>query len=182
MNFELLKDKTRVIITGLEDCTKVSSLLRHVIQLSQKEIDFFSGTETELFDDDFVVIESTPADHNFLDYYPNIAIITGAEGDVKIWEDFLTTFTGGGILVYNSEDEKLTSMVENSENYIRKIPYNSPDFQTQNGKTLLETDLGMVPLSFISEDISYIEGCRHLCQHLGIQEEEFYEALISFSE
>jgi hypothetical protein len=45
----------------------------------------------------------------------------------------------------------------------------------------LETDLGLISIKSSTQNAQYIEAARLLCQQLGIQEEEFYEALLYFA-
>lgn len=179
MNFNIseFKNKTRVLITGNEDRKAISGLLLWVIGFLGNEIDFIKENEEKISGCDFVVFELSPDAEKIMEIEPNIAVISTFESQT---EQLLKTITAGGIVIFNEEDEALKNAVENAENYFRRIPYKTPAFQIANQTIYLETDLGEVPLSFASEKISFIDAVKHLCQHIGIQQEEFYEALMNF--
>ncbi|MDP2058766.1 MAG: peptidoglycan synthetase, partial [Flavobacteriaceae bacterium] len=73
-------------------------------------------------------------------------------------------------------------LAENSEVFIRKHPYHTPENHIENGKTYLETAFGDVPIQvFGKHNLSNLAGAQWICLHLGINEEMFYEAIASFS-
>ena len=41
------------------------------------------------------------------------------------------SITAGSVLVYNEEDPEVVKVVENAENYFRKIPYRTPEYRNQ---------------------------------------------------
>lgn len=180
LNLENFKNKTRVLISGNQDRAAVTSLLLHVIDFLNKDIDYVTENNQKLDDNDFVLFEIEENNPFFNQIQPNISVLTGIESSSENIENFLKTITAGGILIFNEEDENLKDLVENAENYFRRIPYKTPDFQINNVTIYLNTDLGEVPLNFASENISFVDASKHLCQHLGIHDEEFYEALMNF--
>ena len=150
-------------------------------------------------DTDFMILEgdeylSSAEDRQpkFLHYHPNIALISGIAWDhinvFKTFDDYLEQFrkftesiTSGGVLVYNEEDEEVVKIVENSQKYFRKLPYKTPEYSIREGKVYLKTSMGEIPLSvFGKHNLLNMEGAKLICQQLGIMEEEFYEAIMSF--
>lgn len=205
--YEQSKNKTRVVIAGSHGKTTITSMILHVLNFHQKEVDFMVGAQLEGFDcmvkltqdNDFMVLEgdeylSSPIDlrSKFLLYQPNIALMSGIAWDhinvFKTFDDYIDQFrkfvasiTAGGVLVYNEEDAEVVKVVENAENYFRKIPYKTPEYEIHNGKVYLKTEVGDVPLSvFGAHNLLNLEGARHICQQLGIMDEDFYEAIMSF--
>lgn len=205
--YEQSKSKTRVVIAGSHGKTTITSMILHVLNFHQKEVDFMVGAQLEGFDcmvkltedNDFVVLEgdeylSSPIDlrSKFLLYQPNIALMSGIAWDhinvfktfddyVEQFRKFIASITPGGVLVYNEEDAEVVKVVENAENYFRKMPYKTPEYEISNGKVLLKTEMGDIPLSvFGAHNLLNLEGARHICQTLGIMDEEFYEAIMSF--
>lgn len=205
--YEQSKDKTRVVIAGSHGKTTITSMILHTLNFHQKDIDYMVGAQLEGFDcmvktteeSDFMILEgdeylSSPEDmrSKFLHYHPNIALISGIAWDhinvFKTFDDyteqfkkFVESITAGGVLVYNEEDEEVVKIVENAENYFKKVPYKTPKYHIKEGKVYLETDMGEVPLSiFGGHNLLNMEGARLICQQLGIMEEEFYEAIMSF--
>lgn len=205
--YEQSKNKTRVVIAGSHGKTTITSMILHVMNFHQKEMDYMVGAQLEGFDcmvkttedSDFMILEgdeylSSPEDRRskFLHYHPNIALISGIAWDhinvFKTFEDYTEQFKkftesiiSGGVLVYNEEDEEVVKVVENTEKYLRKIPYKTPQYQIKNDKVYVKTDIGEVPLSiFGRHNLLNMEGAKLICQQLGIMEEEFYEAIMTF--
>lgn len=205
--YEQSKNKTRVVIAGSHGKTTITSMILHVLNFHRKDVDFMVGAQLEGFDcmvkltqdNDFMVLEgdeylSSPIDlrSKFLLYQPNIALMSGIAWDhinvFKTFDDYIDQFrkfvasiTPGGVLVYNEEDAEVVKVVEAAENYFRKIPYKTPEYEITNGKVYLKSEMGDVPLSvFGSHNLLNMEGARHICQQLGIMDEAFYEAIMSF--
>ncbi len=205
--YEQSKEKTRVVIAGSHGKTTITSMILHVLNFHNKEIDYMVGAQLEGFDcmvkitedTDFMILEgdeylSSAEDRQpkFLHYHPNIALISGIAWDhinvFKTFDDYLEQFrkftesiTSGGVLVYNEEDEEVVKIVENSQKYFRKLPYKTPEYSIREGKVYLKTSMGEIPLSvFGKHNLLNMEGAKLICQQLGIMEEEFYEAIMSF--
>ncbi|MCL1676366.1 UDP-N-acetylmuramate--L-alanine ligase [Elizabethkingia meningoseptica] len=205
--YEQSKSKTRVVIGGSHGKTTITSMILHVLHFHQKDVDFMVGAQLDGFDvmvklteeNDFMVLEgdeylSSTLDprSKFLLYQPNIALISGIAWDhinvFKTFDDyidqfrkFVATITPGGSLVYNEEDEEVVKVVEGAENYFRKMPYRTPEYEITDGVVNLITGVGHIPLSvFGQHNLLNMEGARLICQQLGIMEEEFYDAIMSF--
>ena len=206
--FEQSKEKTRVVIAGSHGKTTITSMVLHVLNYYNQNTDFMVGAQLQGFDcmvkisnkNDFIILEgdeylSSPIDTSpkFLHYHPNIALISGISWDhinvFKTFEDYLDAFrkfinkiTPGGILVYNEEDENVVKLVEEAENFFRKIPYKTPDFAVKSGITSVVTEIGNLPLKiFGKHNLQNLEGARLVCNQLGILDEDFYESMMSFS-
>lgn len=206
--YEQSKEKTRVVIAGSHGKTTITSMILHVLNFHNQSTDFMVGAQLEGFDcmvkisdgNDFIILEgdeylSSPIDSSpkFSHYKPNIALISGISWDhinvFKTFEDYLDAFksfikniTSGGVLVYNEEDENVVNLVEEAENYFRKMPYKTPNYEAKNGKTSVETEMGNIPLKiFGKHNLLNLEGARLICNQLGILDEDFYEAMMSFS-
>lgn len=205
--FEQSKDKTRVVIGGSHGKTTITSMILHVMQYHEREVDFMVGAQLDGFDtmvhlteeNEFMVLEgdeylSSPIDRRpkFHLYQPNIALISGIAWDhinvfptyenyVEQFKIFVNSLTNGGILVYNEEDEEVKKLVEQSENPIKKYPYKTPSHKIENGITYLETSEGNLPLEIFGEhNLQNLAGAKWICQHMGIDEDDFYEAIASF--
>ncbi|MDX1762221.1 MAG: Mur ligase family protein, partial [Christiangramia sp.] len=125
-------------------------------------------------------------------YKPNIALLSGIAWDhinvFPTFEEYLEQFrifidsiVKGGILVYNEEDEILNELVKESTNTIRKHPYRTPAYTIEDERTLLQTPEGDMPVAVFGEhNLQNIAGAKWICQHMGIDEEDFYEAISSF--
>ena len=205
--FEQSKEKTRVVIGGSHGKTTITSMILHVLHYHDKEVDYMVGAQLEGFEtmvhlteeNDFTVLEgdeylSSPIDlrPKFHLYKPNIALLSGIAWDhinvfptfenyVEQFEIFIQSITNGGILVYNEEDEIVKKLVEESTAAIKKYPYKSPEYFIENGITFLQTEEGDLPLEiFGNHNLQNLAGAKWICQHMGIDDDDFYEAIASF--
>jgi len=205
--FEQSKYKTRVIIGGSHGKTTITSMILHVLNYHDKEVDYMVGAQLEGFDtmvhlteeNEFIVLEgdeylSSPIDRRpkFHLYQPNIALLSGIAWDhinvfptfenyVEQFNVFVDTIINGGIIVYNEEDVQVKTVVEKSENSIRKHPYKTPVYKVENGQTLLDTPEGFMPVEiFGNHNLNNLSGAKWICQHMGVDEADFYEAIASF--
>jgi UDP-N-acetylmuramate: L-alanyl-gamma-D-glutamyl-meso-diaminopimelate ligase len=150
-------------------------------------------------DNDFIVLEgdeylSSPIDRRpkFHLYKPNIALLSGIAWDhinvfptfenyVEQFEIFVNQITKGGIFVYNEEDETVKKVVEETTNTIRKIAYQTPSYTVEDGTTLLDTPEGPMPIEvFGAHNLNNLAGAKWICQNMGVDEADFYEAIASF--
>ncbi|MFD2518154.1 UDP-N-acetylmuramate--L-alanine ligase [Salinimicrobium flavum] len=206
--YEQSKEKTRVVIGGSHGKTTITSMILHVLNYHHKEVDYMVGAQLEGFDtmvhltedNDFIVLEgdeylSSPIDRRpkFHLYQPNIALLSGIawdhinvfptfEGYLEQFEKFISSIISGGILVYNDEDPHIQKLVKETTNTIRKHPYQTPAYRVERETTLLETPEGHMPVEIFGEhNLQNLAGAKWICQHMGVDEEDFYEAIASFS-
>ena len=205
--YEQSKDKTRVVIGGSHGKTTITSMILHVLNYHQVNVDYMVGAQLEGFEtmvhltdkNEFMVLEgdeylSSPIDMRpkFHLYKPNIALISGIAWDhinvfptfenyIEQFSIFTNSLTNGGIMVYNCEDSIVKSVVEKSENPIKKYPYTTPNYSIRNGITYINTLDGELPLEiFGKHNLQNMAGAKLICQHMGIGEEKFYEAIVTF--
>src|SRR5690606_14930768 len=56
-----------------------------------------------------------------------------------------------------------------------------PKYNVENGQTLLETSEGPLPIEvFGKHNLNNLAGAKWICQHMGVDEDDFYEAIASF--
>lgn len=205
--YEQSKNKTRVVIGGSHGKTTITSMILHVMHYHNINVDYMVGAQLEGFDtmvhlteeNDFIVLEgdeylSSPIDRRpkFHLYQSNIALISGIAWDhinvfptyenyVEQFEIFIQKITNGGILVYNEDDPEVKRVAEASTNPIRKLPYSTPKYSVENGITLLETPDGAMPIEvFGAHNLNNLAGAKWICQNMGVDEADFYEAIASF--
>ncbi|MBT8269567.1 MAG: peptidoglycan synthetase [Bacteroidia bacterium] len=205
--YEQSKDKTRVVIGGSHGKTTITSMILHVMNYYDKDVDFMVGAQLEGFDvmvkltedNDFIVLEGDEYLSSALDrrpkfhlYKPNIALLSGIAWDhinvfptfdnyVEQFKVFIDSIVKGGSITYNTEDEVLVKLVDNTENTIRKFPYKTPDHEIVDGITHLETPDGMMPLEiFGAHNLNNMMGAKWICQQMGVDEDEFFEAIAGF--
>lgn len=205
--YEQSKNKTRVVIGGSHGKTTITSMILHVMHYHNIEVDYMVGAQLEGFDtmvhltheNDFIVLEgdeylSSPIDRRpkFHLYQPNIALLSGIAWDhinvfptfdnyIEQFEIFVNQITKGGILVYNEEDATVKKVAEESTNTIRRIPYQTPSYSVKDGVTLLDTPEGPMPIEvFGAHNLNNLAGAKWICQNMGVDEADFYEAIASF--
>ena len=201
------KFKTRVVIGGSHGKTTITSMILHVMHYFNREVDYMVGAQLEGFDvmvkltehNDFIILEgdeylSSPIDRRpkFHLYKPNIALLSGIAWDhinvFPTWKNYVEQFSvfvdsivEGGSITYNIEDAEVKKVVENSENTIRKFPYQTPNYKVQDGTTFLETEEGSMPVEiFGKHNLNNLAGAKWICQQMGIDENYFYEAISTF--
>lgn len=184
--YEISKNKTRVVISGAEKRNEITSAILHVLEFHGIETDFITGENyNEAYvstENDFIIINGNPSNtlHNL---HANIALITSISEseNTEDYRQFIKNITSGGALIFNDENSLLQNLAENSENYFRKFPYQKPNLENQNNTISIETEIGSIPLQTIDyELVNHLEGAKYICQQLGILEEDFYEAMMSF--
>lgn len=205
--YEQSKDKTRVVIGGSHGKTTITSMILHVMHYHDRDVDYMVGAQLEGFDvmvkltedNDFIVLEgdeylSSPIDRRpkFHLYKPNIALLSGIAWDhinvfptyenyVEQFSIFVDSIVQGGSINYNEEDPEVKRVVEASENPIRKLAYQTPEYSVEDGQTLLSTPEGDLPIEiFGKHNLNNLAGAKWICQHMGIDEDDFYEAISTF--
>ncbi|WP_303822064.1 UDP-N-acetylmuramate--L-alanine ligase [Apibacter mensalis] len=205
--YEQSKNKTRVVIAGSHGKTTITSMVLHVLKYHQVDVDYMVGAQLEGFDtmvkltdtNEFIILEgdeylSSPIDlrSKFLLYQPNIALLSGIAWDhINVFPtfesykqpflNFVNTISQGGALIYNEEDKEVVEIAEQSSNYLKKFPYHTPNYVIKDEKVYLQTSEGELQLSlFGRHNLLNLEGARLVCNQIGIQNEAFYEAILSF--
>ncbi len=205
--YQASKNKTRVVIGGSHGKTTITSMILHVMNFYQKEVDYMVGAQLEGFDtmvkitekNKFMVIEgdeylSSPIDRRpkFHLYQPNIALLSGIAWDhinvfptyknyVEQFEIFLDKIEPGGSIIYNEEDSEVNRLIANSSHDIEKIPYHTPDFSVKNGITYINTPDGELAVQvFGKHNLNNLAGANKIAQKMGISEDDFYKAIASF--
>lgn len=205
--YEHSKDKTRVVIGGSHGKTTITAMILHVFRYHDLEVDYMIGARLAGFDtmvhltdtNDFILLEGDEYWASTIDrrpkfhlYKPNIALLSGIAWDhinvfptyenyLEQFRIFIDTIEKGGSITYNEEDETVKHSVETSENTIRKIGYRTPEHTIKDGKTLLHTPEGPMPIAvFGKHNLTNLAGAKWICQHMGIDEADFYEAIATF--
>ena len=204
---KLSEEKTRVVIAGSHGKTTITAIVLHVLGYHNQTPDFMIGAPVPAVSktlslqkvNDFILLEgdeylSSAIDSRpkFLWYTPEIALISGIAWDhvnvfpsfeiyLAQFENFIYSLQEGGVLVYNEEDNLVKTLVEKVTHPIKKIPYQTPKYILDQGVTFLETEEGNVPLNiFGKHNLSNIAGAKWICQLMGVDASDFYEALPSF--
>lgn len=186
------KMKTRVVITGHTKPLIIAMVL-HTMAYHNRKVDYF--TETLVLDKycsltdraEFVLIEgnhqqiASTQQPIFLAYQPTLALIDTIESSESVaYQSFIDTLTKGGILIYNQQDSLLSSLVENTENQLRMLPYMQETYEINDQTTYLITSEGEIPLMIMGGCMESLSGAKWICQNMGVDEQDFYEAIATF--
>ena len=202
------KAKTRVVIGGSHGKTTIVSMILHVLKYHGKSCDFMVGAQIEGFDvmvnltddNDFIILEgdeylSSPIDliPKFHHYKPNIALVSGIAWDhinvfptfesyMDQFKQYIDTIEPGGALIYNENDAVLKELVEQSDAPVKRFPYSLPEHFIDEETTYIETAEGAMPLQvFGKHNLSNLEAARWICLEMGLQEDDFHDAIASFT-
>ena len=201
------KEKTRVVIGGSHGKTTITSMILHVVHQLNIDVDYMVGAQLEGFEtmvkltdeNKYIVLEGDEYLSSALDlrpkfhlYKPNIALLTGIAWDhinvfptfenyVEQFKIFIDKIEEGGVLAYNTDDENIVSLVENSNAKIEFIPYCTPKYRIEKGRYILISDIGDYELEvFGKHNLQNIEGAKVLCMQMGVSEVEFYKSISNF--
>lgn len=206
--FEQSKNKKRIVVGGSHGKTSITSMIMHVLTKTGKEFDFLVGSEldgfelmVQLSDAPLIVIEGDeylaspllPIPKFHL-YRPHIAIISGIAWDhfnvfptfenyKNQFQTFIEKIENGGYLFYSGADPELVNLVNQSgNNNIHIKAYKTPDYTVKDGLTTVHFQGKNYPLQiFGKHNLQNMEAAHSVCHTLGIDDEEFYTAMQSFS-
>jgi UDP-N-acetylmuramate: L-alanyl-gamma-D-glutamyl-meso-diaminopimelate ligase len=206
--YEQSKNKTRVVIGGSHGKTTITSMLLHVVNELNMNVDYMVGAQLEGYDcmvkltDDapVMILEgdeylSSPIDRRpkFHLYRPDVAIISGIAWDhinvfptfenyVEQFDIFCDLIEPGGTLIYNTEDEEVNKLGLKYASKIKTIPYKTPTYEViSTGTRLFYNDEIYQLKIFGGHNLQNLMGAMRLGEAIGIKPEDFFEAIQSFT-
>lgn len=205
--YEQTKNKTRVVIGGSHGKTSITSMIMHVLKTNLIDFDYMVGANLDGFetmvslkeDTRIAVFEgdeylSSPIDRRpkFHLYHPHIALLSGIAWDhinvfptfdkyVEQFRIFINQVEKGGSLIYFKGDEILRKIAEDNQDEIELIPYCEHESTIDDGVTYLNFGDRKIRLQvFGNHNLQNIAGAKLVCERLGVSDEQFYRAMISF--
>jgi UDP-N-acetylmuramate: L-alanyl-gamma-D-glutamyl-meso-diaminopimelate ligase len=206
--FEQSRDKKRIVIGGSHGKTTITAMILHVLQKTGIDADYMVGAQLEGFDvmvqlsneAKFMIFEgdeylTSPIDRRpkFHLYKPHIALLSGIAWDhinvfttfenyVEQFSIFIRQITPGGKLIYCENDEVLKKITLMARDDIGLLPYSFPEHSTKEGITYIHFHGDQIPLKvFGDHNMLNLNGARLVCNQLGVDDENFYRAIQSFS-
>ncbi|MBX2931252.1 MAG: peptidoglycan synthetase [Chitinophagaceae bacterium] len=200
--------KKRVVIGGSHGKTTTTSMIMHVLQTLQKDVDYLAGAKLQGFNQSVNItnapliicegdeypastLEKRPKFH-FL--FPHIAVLTGIAWDhinvfptFDIYKEqfviFIQKIEKGGLLIYNENDAVLKELIEtNKRNDIQYQPYAIPKHTIENGNTIITIDDETVALKiFGNHNLQNLYAAYFVCKELGINTHDFLHAIKNFT-
>jgi UDP-N-acetylmuramate: L-alanyl-gamma-D-glutamyl-meso-diaminopimelate ligase len=205
--YEQSRNKKRVVIGGTHGKTTITAMIMHVLQYNKRDFDYMVSSHIHGFDemvrltdtapciilegDEYLssAIDPTPKFHQ---YNPHMTLLSGIAWDhmnlfrtfesyKKQFQKFLRIATGGGKVFYYDGDPVLGEVVDRSHWSLLKIPYKEHPYKVEEGRFILETRYGSVPLNIIGRcNMQNVMGAMLICRDLGIEDHQFYSAIPSF--
>ncbi|MBT3648612.1 MAG: peptidoglycan synthetase [Flavobacteriales bacterium] len=204
--YEQSMKKTRVVIGGSHGKTTITSMILHVLKTLGEDFDYLVGAQIEGFDTmvrlsdaPVIILEgdeylSSPIDRRpkFHLYDPHIALISGIAWDhvnvfptfdnyLKQFEIFVDEMMADGALIFCQADETLDACVQDFGQHLELIPYNTPEYEVEQGQTKILMNLDKIEVGVFGEhNLQNLIGAKLVCEHLGISEEKFFNAIADF--
>ncbi|PIE48704.1 MAG: hypothetical protein CSA39_06360 [Flavobacteriales bacterium] len=170
-------NKTVVLLQHNQKGNAIAELLLRIFDYWDKPVDFYlenSGKSSFSSNGDFIIIQSEQVAELAL----NIVLICEMPNDYSVAGELLENITDGGMLVFNEDDNNLKDAVDKYKKPVKKYPYNQLVIPETSKKIFLETDEGNLPITINDAFVvRCLIGIKWICQHMGIDEAEFYEAV-----
>lgn len=205
--YEQSKNKYRIVIGGSHGKTTITSMLLHVVNALNLNVDYMVGAQLEGYDcmvkltEDapFMILEgdeylSSPIDRRpkFHLYKPDTALISGIAWDhinvFPTWENYVDQFRKfceviepNGKLVYNSEDTTLNDLAKEFEGKLETKAYKTPQYRVSDSGTVMIYDGKEYELQiFGAHNLQNLVGAMYLAESMDIPNHEFLQAIKTF--
>jgi len=152
-----------------------------------------NDTEIAIFEGDEYLSSPIDLRPKFHHYRPHVAMLTGVawdhinvfptfEGYVEQFQIFADMIEENGSLIYFNEDEYLRHISSHLRKDINAYPYYTPAYLIEKNITSVICCSDIYSLKIFGEhNLQNLEGARLVCEQLTISEEQFYEAISTFS-
>jgi UDP-N-acetylmuramate: L-alanyl-gamma-D-glutamyl-meso-diaminopimelate ligase len=202
-------DKKRIVVGGSHGKTTITSMIMHVMRSYDHRFDYLVGAQLEgfetmvkmdagstvaVFEGDEYLSSALNLVPKFHVYHPHVAIISGIAWDhMNVFPTFenycdqFAIFIGkiekGGRLIYCEKDKVLTDLVKNNRREdIDYFPYGIPEYKILDEQTqILYGGKKYLMKIFGEHNLMNMEAARLACNSTGINDEEFYTAMQSFT-
>lgn len=205
--YEQSKNKYRIVIGGSHGKTTITSMLLHVVNALDLNVDYMVGAQLEGYDcmvklseeAQYMILEgdeylSSPIDRRpkFHLYKPNTALISGIAWDhinvFPTWENYVDQFRifceviePNGKLIYNSEDATLKSLGEEFEGKLETKAYKTPQYRISDSGTIMTYDGKEYELQiFGAHNLQNLVGAMYLAESMNISNHDFLQAIRTF--
>lgn len=206
--YEQSKNKYRIVIGGSHGKTTITSMLLHVVNALNLNVDYMVGAQLEGYDcmvklteeAEFMILEgdeylSSPIDRRpkFHLYKPNTALISGIAWDhinvFPTWENYVDQFRKfceviepDGKLIYNSEDATLKELGEEFDAKLETKAYKTPQYRVSDSGTIITYGGKEYELQiFGAHNLQNLVGAMYLAESMNISNHEFLQAIRTFT-
>lgn len=206
--YEQSKDKHRIVIGGSHGKTTITSMLLHVVNALELNVDYMVGAQLEGYDcmvkltpdAPYMILEgdeylSSPIDRRpkFHLYRPHTALISGIAWDhinvFPTWENYVAQFDrfcelieDGGVFVCNEEDETVKKLGEAHATHLQVKMYGTPEYRVTETGTEVLHEGKVYPLQiFGAHNLQNLIGAMKLAESMQISNHDFLTAIGTFT-
>lgn len=208
----LLNDKRGIAVAGAHGKTTTSSMIAQTLEICGVDPSFIIGGEVvglgsnaKAGKSEFVVAEADESDGTFLEYYPELAVVTNIEPDhlenydgkfdnlKQAYRQFLSQVKPGGLAVLCMDDPHLREMVKELDvRVVTYALYQPADYMAEGIRQHLrqitftmkkgDTPLGEVKLNVPGRhNVANAMAAIIASMHAGVPFEEAARAITQFS-
>lgn len=208
--YEHAANKQRIVIAGSHGKTTITAMVMHVLRRLGRNFDYLVGAQVPGFernvrlsnDAPVMLLEGdeylcSPLDPRpkFLVYSPHILVLTGIAWDhinvfptetdyVDSFRKLMADLTKAGMVVYNTEDERVVELVRSHTHHEKhyRYPYETPKYKAKKGhiEVKLDNAKGAVQV-FGQHNMANLAAAYELCKLLAVDAEAFLEAMADFT-
>lgn len=206
--YEQTRDKKRIVVAGSHGKTTTTAMIMHVFRSLGVKFDYMVGSIIDGFDtmvglsdsSEFAVFEGDEYLTSALDprpkfhlYHPDIAILNGIawdhmnafptfEGYVDQFRIFTDKITPGGTLIWFDGDSEVKKIALGARKDIISKSYKVHGYFQNKTGFYAATHNSVVPVMVFGEhNMQNLSAAKEACLAAGVSEDDFYEAIKSFS-
>lgn len=201
----LATDKQRIVITGSHGLRKIASLVSHILRFNNRIFDYSftdkggESHEIRLSNASYMLIEGndtiepTTGKPEFMTYEHHMGLISGIdrkksesstseEEYAALFRAFADATPKAGVLLYNELDPVVKSLFSKPRTDVVQVPFVTPHYEYEDGIAIIHND-HRKPISLGitgSRNMLYINAAKELVKKIGINSDQFYDAIISY--
>jgi UDP-N-acetylmuramate: L-alanyl-gamma-D-glutamyl-meso-diaminopimelate ligase len=206
--YEQTKNKKRIVVAGSHGKTTTTAMIMHVFKFLGIKFDYMVGSQIDgfetmvglsdeariaVFEGDEYLTSALDRRPKFHLYMPDIAILNGIAWDhmnvfptfefyTEQFRIFTDKISKNGSLIYFDGDPESKKIALASREDIRKIPFKVHGYFQNKTGFYAATINRVVPLMVFGEhNMQNLSAAREACISAGIAEDDFYEAIKSFT-
>ncbi|MHA7878015.1 MAG: Mur ligase domain-containing protein [Bacteroidota bacterium] len=200
---EYAQDKQRIVITGGKDKSLICLLVLHTLSYVHRACDYVIGAtnldvSVQLSNAPIIILEgdmapSSPinAQPQSLCYQHNIALISGIDWEHNSQYPTLETYLAqvakladaspkGGTLIYYEANNLVKDIGSQARVDVKAVPYQDHSHRYQGEETHIITPKEAIGLPK-NVPVCAVAAAQQLLRNLAIQDQQFYDALTTFS-
>ncbi|MFT7230700.1 MAG: UDP-N-acetylmuramate: L-alanyl-gamma-D-glutamyl-meso-diaminopimelate ligase [Bacteroidia bacterium] len=198
-------DKIRVVVAGSHGKTSTTAMIMHVLQKRDLAFDYLVGSSIDGFDlsvklsdAPLIIIEgdeylTSPLDlrSKFLWYDPHYSIITGIAYDhinvfptfdlyIDTFREYISTHNQDAKYYWYAGDKELATL--SGETSVLNEAYDTPTFINRRDGAVIELEGNSYETLLVGKhNLQNMQAALLVCEHLGVSNVQFLEAIADFT-